>query len=315
MYTTNRSFVDQRPCPTAPGLHGYSSDLFDDSFPAYHFNRPPSPQEICCSPSSDPFTSHQDSELVVVSPKDIQPEWPMQNDSDTFMLFQSYPSRFSYNVHNIEHFNKPRSKSVDMPVHRSFGDFENMSDDEDSMSMSQSQFYMELTEEDQSVDEDMSIEDDDESIELDYSVYNSIGDVSDETCESPYDITDINVTLNVSKTPCLDALIFCLTMRLGAHQTRENKMRGEIVVTDALKFLNGIHYFCPKKSQTQNDEARIKALKRWFDGIPAKRKRNQPFIMRIKPNKFNDVKKIMKKMTKFVVAKGLLPVKSGQSNV
>lgn len=105
----------------------------------------------------------------------------------------------------------------------------------------------------------------------------------------------------------MDALAFCVAMRLGAYQTNENKQKGEIVVINATKFLNGIHYFCPKKAQTQNDEARIKALKRWFDGIPAKRKRNQPFIMRTKPNKIRDVEKIMHKMKKFIVENGLLP--------
>lgn len=275
---------------------------------------PSSSEEVYCSPSSDPFISQQDSEPVVVSPKDIQSIWSSNIEVPT-SSFPSFPFRHSSFTFGHEYeriVSKTRSKSVDILPYRSKHEFE-LSDDEESTSISQqSQFYMELTDDDMSFDE-MSIDDDNESVELDYSSYNKDGNLNDEMCECPYGINDIDVTLQVSKTPCLDALVFCLALRFGAYQSKENKLKGEIVVTNATKFLDGIHHFCPKKSQTQNDEARIKALKRWFDGIPAKRRRNQPFIMRIKPNKINDVNRIIKKMSKFVAKSGLLPIKTNNN--
>lgn len=274
----------------------YLEDIPFDNMPF----SPSSPEEICCSPSSDPFTSQQESAPIVVSPKDINTKWPMEYENMIPHSFTMPTHRHSLNLSTFRVGHKPRSKSVDTP-HRFFiENYEIPSDDEESTLSQQSQFHMELSEEE--VDE-MSL--DDESIELDYSRFSNgmdNGEIWENTCE----IEEINVVLNVSKTPILDALAFCVAMRLGAYQTNENKQRGEIVVFNASKFLNGIHYFCPKKAQTQNDEARIKALKRWFDGIPAKKKRNQPFVMKIKPNKVRDVEKIMHKMKKFIVENGLL---------
>lgn len=299
--------------------------ILDDGFVTSSMYAPATPEEVCCIPSNNPnFTSQYDTEFIVVSPKDIHSYMPDQMDN--YQPSMSYPHTY---VHNRlsefpEHFVKPRSKSVDIPPTKMMVLESEASDDEESTRSTQSQFYMEMT--DDELDEDMSIDDDNESIELDYSSYRTHENPDQEVYESPYEITDIDgidqshlthnilltlrtVTLQVSKTPCLDALAFCVALRLGAHQTPEGKQRGEIVVTNANKFLNGIHLFCPKKSQTQNDEARIKALKRWFDGIPAKRKRNQPFVMRIKENKTRDVRKIIRKMTKFVAKNNLLGTK------
>lgn len=114
------------------------------------------------------------------------------------------------------------------------------------------------------------------------------------------------VTLNASKTPCLDALAFCVVLRLGAHQTPEDEQEGSITITNFQKLLGGIHLFCPKKSQTANEEARIKALKRWFDGIPTKRKRDTVFIMRIKDRKNPVVMQIIKKLQTFCITHGFV---------
>lgn len=93
-------------------------------------------------------------------------------------------------------------------------------------------------------------------------------------------------------------------MRLGAYQTPENEEDCSITITNFQKFLSGIHQFCPKKSQTDNEEARIKALKRWFDGIPTKRKRDSIFVMTIKDPKNPIVYQIIKKIQKFCISHG-----------
>lgn len=122
--------------------------------------------------------------------------------------------------------------------------------------------------------------------------------------ESPHGLEAYPVTLNASKTPCLDALAFCVVMRLGAYQTPQNEEDCSITITNFQKFLGGIHQFCPKKSQTDNEEARIKALKRWFDGIPTKRKRDSVFVMTIKDPKNPIVYQIIKKIQKFCISHG-----------
>lgn len=292
----------------------------DNSIMEYPHN---TPEEICCSPSDDPFISQEDSMPTIVSPSKIQAMWPSHFDNQqqmqqmqqpirhpqynylhqpsyqqpTFSSYTQAPSLYRYLPES--EIRKPRSKSVDTPYH---DDMSILSDEEESTSQ-QSQFHMELNEEE--VD-DISM-DDEEIIDLDYSVFEpgNLRNISG-IYENPNNILDINVILDVSKTPCLDALVFCFLMRIGSFQTKENRQNGEIVVTNAQKFLEAIHLFCPKKSQTQNDEARIKAIKRWFDGIPAKRKRDQPFVMRAKRAKTGDVIKIIKKITKFILKNNLL---------
>lgn len=162
----------------------------------------------------------------------------------------------------------------------------------------------ETFEEDETIDEEVVDEPLMDSLDttIDYSFLNG-------ALESPLELHEVPVTLNTSKTPCLDALAFCVVMRLGAYQTPQNEETGSIIVSNCEKFLGGIHLFCPKKSQTQNDEARIKALKRWFDGIPAKRKRDSLFVMKAKERKIDDVKLIMKKIQSFCISQGLLPAK------
>lgn len=173
-----------------PPSEYFGNDITYNSMPF----GPPSQEEVCCSPSSDPFISQQESEPVVVSPKDIQSVWPSNIEIQQMPTsFHSFPFRHSFTVgHDFNKIkSKPRSKSVDIPLQRPKSDFE-LSDDEESASVSQqSQFYMELTDDDMSID-DMSEDDDNESIELDYSSYNKEDNLSDERRECPYGINDID---------------------------------------------------------------------------------------------------------------------------
>jgi hypothetical protein len=90
------------------------------------------------------------------------------------------------------------------------------------------------------------------------------------------------VTLPPSKTPCLDALAFCVVMKLGADMTEEDKEHHTITIFDCDLLLGYIKHFCPKQNQTSNNEARIKALKRWFNNIPAKKRRSEVFKIEMK---------------------------------
>lgn len=148
---------------------------------------PSSPEEICCSPSSDPFTSQQESAPIVVSPKDINAKWPMEYETVIPHSFNMPTHRHSLNLSTFRIAHKPRSKSVDTAPHRFFREhYEIASDDEESTLSQQSQFHLELSEEE--VD-DMSL--DDESIELDYSSFYNGMDNNGEIWENPCEIEDI----------------------------------------------------------------------------------------------------------------------------
>lgn len=86
----------------------------------------------------------------------------------------------------------------------------------------------------------------------------------------------------------------------------EDERDGIIRMTNFPKALAAIQKYCPKKSQTKDEHSRIKALKRWFDGIPYKRKRSDGFTMRTKPNRIPEVMQTVKKMQEFCIAGGLV---------
>jgi len=117
------------------------------------------------------------------------------------------------------------------------------------------------------------------------------------------------VQLPPSKTPCLDALAFCVLLNLGAAQ---GSTESNLTVTNCEQMLSCIKHFCPKQNQTQNNEARIKALKRWFNGIPSKKKRQEVFQIEMKTDKRSAIRKIIKKMEAYVVKEGLL-ITGGES--
>jgi hypothetical protein len=58
--------------------------------------------------------------------------------------------------------------------------------------------------------------------------------------------------------------------------------------------------FCPKNHPTQNEEARIKALRRWFEGIPNKKNRQSRFVMKMKPEKKHKILSCFKKVRKYI---------------
>jgi hypothetical protein len=100
-------------------------------------------------------------------------------------------------------------------------------------------------------------------------------------------------------------------MRIGAY---ENNV-GDFAVVDFRKLLDGINHFCRKPSQTANEEARIKTIKRWFDGIPRKyrsmaREEHDEFVMRVKVHKHDLFSRIIKKVQAFCIIVGYLPAAS-----
>ena len=106
-----------------------------------------------------------------------------------------------------------------------------------------------------------------------------------------------SAVLPASKTPILDATAFCAELKIGAERDVDPE---SIRITDFNTFISQLKVYCPKQHQTQNDEARIKALRRWFDGIPNKKKRKESFVIKMKPEKKNKIIVCFKKIQKFV---------------
>jgi hypothetical protein len=77
-------------------------------------------------------------------------------------------------------------------------------------------------------------------------------------------------------------------MRLGAEQTDEDLRNHTISIFDCSRLLGYVKFFCPKATQTNNDEYRIKALKRWFNDIPTKKMRlsGNTFVIKMKVRPF-----------------------------
>jgi len=110
------------------------------------------------------------------------------------------------------------------------------------------------------------------------------------------------IILPPSKNPCLDALAYCVVMGLGAEQTDEDTRNCTISIFDCQKLLSYIKYFCPKATQTSNDEYRVKALKRWFNDIPTKKMRQSgnTFIIKMKSDRRHAIRKVIRRMQAFV---------------
>lgn len=119
-----------------------------------------------------------------------------------------------------------------------------------------------------------------------------------------------SAVLPASKTPILDATAFCAELKIGAERDADPE---SIRITDFNTFISQLKVYCPKQHQTQNDEARIKALRRWFDGIPNKKKRKESFVIKMKAEKKNKILVCFKKIQKFVREQGTSP--RGESNV
>lgn len=116
-----------------------------------------------------------------------------------------------------------------------------------------------------------------------------------------------SAVLPASKTPILDATAFCAELKIGAERDADPE---SIRITDFNTFISQLKVYCPKQHQTQNDEARIKALRRWFDGIPNKKKRKESFVITMKPEKKNKILVCFKKIQKFVREQGASPRES-----
>jgi len=123
---------------------------------------------------------------------------------------------------------------------------------------------------------------------------------NDDVEDVPAPLTEFG-TLPPSKNPCLDALAYCVVMGYGADQSDEDERNHTISISDCKKLLAYVKTFCPKQTQTNNDEYRIKALKRWFNDLPTKKMRNagNAFVIKMKADRRRAIERVIRRMQVF----------------
>jgi len=121
--------------------------------------------------------------------------------------------------------------------------------------------------------------------------------------------------LSASKSPIMEALIYCAFNSWGVEIVKQNSEGDWVPDPDfGLNSKNGVIAFkfsdfdllsdClervnSKNKPTTDPGARIKALKRWFDGIPCVRNRNDQFVATVKrTEQLSKVKEMIRRMLK-----------------
>jgi len=82
------------------------------------------------------------------------------------------------------------------------------------------------------------------------------------------------VKLQASKSPIMDALVFCALKRWGIELLEENGDNIRFRVLNFQKYYKCSGIICAKQNPTEDIASRIKALKRWFPDFPTKRAGN-----------------------------------------
>jgi len=96
------------------------------------------------------------------------------------------------------------------------------------------------------------------------------------------------VKLQASKSPIMDALVYCALNRWGIELLEDNGDNIRFRVLNFQKYYKYSGMICAKQNPTEDIASRIKALKRWFPDFPTKRAGNldDPFEITVQlPNK------------------------------
>lgn len=108
------------------------------------------------------------------------------------------------------------------------------------------------------------------------------------------------IKLKASKSPIMDALVYCALNGWGIKLTQEEGDNIQFQVVDFKKYYKYSARICAKQNPTEDQASRIKALKRWFPDFPTKRERGKiesPFLISVsrgskkdnKPKKMREI--------------------------
>jgi len=135
----------------------------------------------------------------------------------------------------------------------------------------------------------------------DYSESDSFGD----ECSprggliSPSNPLDPFPKLAISKSPVMEALVYCALQGWGIHLVKN--VGSEIIfrVDDFEFYCKKSYQICSKQNPTNDKLARIKALKRWFPDFPNRRELPQPteFLLSVArdKDKLSKIRKMIEK--------------------
>jgi hypothetical protein len=97
-------------------------------------------------------------------------------------------------------------------------------------------------------------------------------------------------TLPSSKSPIIEAMAFCAVHNWGISivhnsDSLEDGARVVLLVKNFSQYCRFSRLICSKRHPTNNEGARIKALRRWFVKFPKKkeRKNRESFLLEVKP--------------------------------
>jgi hypothetical protein len=102
-----------------------------------------------------------------------------------------------------------------------------------------------------------------------------------------------NGNLNPTRHPVMDALLRCVNLGMGARMLTWKEDNVRIEVKDFERLMRAITYTCARKSPTTQKDARVKTLRRWFEGIPrytvfnSKKKAKLHFVMKSRTSPVN----------------------------
>eukprot|EP01130_Rhizamoeba_saxonica_P017161 TRINITY_DN81_c0_g1_i1.p1 TRINITY_DN81_c0_g1~~TRINITY_DN81_c0_g1_i1.p1 ORF type:complete len:545 (-),score=179.63 TRINITY_DN81_c0_g1_i1:52-1686(-) len=112
---------------------------------------------------------------------------------------------------------------------------------------------------------------------------------------------DIMAKLPPSKTPVMDAFVFCALCNKGVTIAREGQ--GTLFsINDYDDYWNNSRIVCSKRSPTKAEVSRLKSLRRWFMDFPgfkelkAVKKGSPPVIVRVQDERTDKITAMIKKM-------------------
>lgn len=127
--------------------------------------------------------------------------------------------------------------------------------------------------------------------------YTEEGDASPVNLDAEIDVSK-GVKLGTSKSPVIEAFVYCALKGWGVQIKRCTRNEVEFVVTDFDYYYNCSNRICSKQRPTEDISARIKGLKRWFPDFPARKAQiSGTFTVSVGKghNKIHKIRKIMNK--------------------
>jgi len=107
--------------------------------------------------------------------------------------------------------------------------------------------------------------------------------------------------LPTSKSPIMEALVYCSINKYGIELTELNRKEQRIVfsVTDFLAYYRHSCSICSKQSPSDDIRARMKTLQRWFTSFPCWKDLDYPFQLLVRPSHYLKMHEIITKMVQY----------------